>query len=119
VDVVLRTGLGEAAGLADHHQQLQRDPRLRAQLLEGRAAEPGELIEGGHVHEGERERSVPDSGGHPVERYPSLLQAAHPTRSERVTGRERLARIGGQDAELDQAVEVVGVDPGPLGGLLP
>jgi hypothetical protein len=119
VDVVLRTGLGEAAGLADHHQQLQRDPSLRAQLLEGRAAEPGELIEGGHIHEGERERAVPDSGGHPVERYPSLLQAAHPTRSEHVTRRERISRIGDQDTELDQPVEVIGVDPGPVGDLLP
>jgi hypothetical protein len=119
VDVVLRPWLGEAAGLADHHQQLQRDPSLRAELLEGGAAEPGDLLEGGHLHERERERPVPDGGGQSLQRYPGLLQALHPMRPEHVTGRERLARIGGQDAELDQPVEVVGVDPGPLGDLLP
>jgi hypothetical protein len=68
VDVVLQTWLGEAEGLADHHQQLQRDTPLRGQLLEGRGAEPGEPIERGLVQEGERERAsrtaaaIPSSG---------------------------------------------------------
>src|SRR4029450_10772676 len=42
-----------------------------------------------------------------------------PTRPERVTRRERLPRSRRQDAELDQPVDVVRVDPGPLGDLLP
>jgi hypothetical protein len=119
VDGVLRTWLGEADGLADHQQQLQGDLRPCAQLLEGRAAEPGELVEGGHVQEGERERSIPDGGGHPVERHAGPLQALHPARPAHITGREGVSRNWRQDAELDQPVDVVGVDPGPLGDLLP
>jgi hypothetical protein len=117
--VVLWPWRREADGLADHHQQLQRDPGLRAQLLEGRAAEPGEPIERGHIHERERQRAVPDSGGHSLQRHPGLFQAAQPPRPERVTRRERVCRSRRQDPELDQPVDVAGVDPGPPGDLLP
>jgi hypothetical protein len=119
VDGVLRPWLGEAEGLTDHHQQLQRDTSLCAQLVEGRATEPGEPIERGQIQVGERERSVPDGGGHLVQRHAGLLQALHPTRPAHVTGRERGSRSWRQDPVLDQAVDVVGVDPGPLGDLLP
>ena len=73
----------------------------------------------GHIQEGERENSIPDSGGQSLQRHPGPLQALQPTRPERVTGRERLARSRRQDPELDQPVDVVGVDPSPLGDLLP
>ena len=49
---------------------------------------------------------------------PGPLKVLHPPRPEHVTGRERVCRIWGQDAELDQPVDVVRVDPGPLGDLL-
>jgi hypothetical protein len=42
-----------------------------------------------------------------------------PTRPERVTPRERVSCARRQDPQLDQPVEVVGVDPSPLGDLLP
>jgi hypothetical protein len=117
--VVLRTWLGQAEGLADHHQQLQWDPGLCAQLLEGRGAEPGELIVGGHVQEGERERAIPDRGYQSLQRHPGPLQALQPTRPEHVTRRELAARVRRQDSQLDQPVDVVGIDPSSLGDLLP
>ena len=110
---------GEAEGLADHHQQLQRDPGLCAQLLEGRAAEPGEPIVCAHIQEGEREHSIANSGGQSLQRHAGALQALQPTRPEHITRRERLSRTRRQDPQLDQPVDVVGVDPGPLGDLLP
>ena len=119
VDGVLRPWLGEAEGLADHHQELQGDAGAGAQLGEGRAAEPGEPVERGRIQVGERERSVPDGGSHSLQRHAGPLKVLHPPRPEHVTGRERVCRIWGQDAELDQPVDVVGVDPGPLGDLLP
>ena len=118
-DGVLRAWLGKAEGLADHHQELQRDAGLCAQLVEGRAAEPGEPIERGRIQVGERQRSIPDGGSHPLERHAGPLKALQPTRPEHVTRRERVSRVGRQDPELDQLVDVVGVDPGPLGDLLP
>jgi hypothetical protein len=88
-------------------------------LVEGGAAEPGELVERGHIHEGERQRSIPDSGSQSLQRHAGQLQALHPTRPEHVTRRERVARVRREDPELDQPVDVVGVDPSLLGDLLP
>src|SRR6266566_5541766 len=86
--------------------------------MEGRPADLGEPIECGRIQERERERSVPNGGGHPVERYAGPLQAMHPPRPARVTLGERASRAGPQDPELDQPVDVAGIDPGPSGHLL-
>ena len=116
---VLRPWFGKAEGLPDHPQQLQRDPGLGAQLLKGRAAEPGEPIIGTHIQKREREHSIADSGGQSLQRHAGALQALQPTRPEHVTRRERVFRSRRQDPQLDQPVDVAGVDPSPLGDLLP
>jgi hypothetical protein len=118
-DGVLRMWLREADGLPDHQQQLQRDTSLCAQLLEGGATERGEPIERGRIQVGERQRSVPDGGGHSLQRHAGPLKALHPPRPDDVTRREGVSRVGRQNPKFDQMVEVVGVDPSPLGGLLP
>jgi hypothetical protein len=117
-NLILWAGVGEPDGLSEHLQEVQRDTRPCAQLLEGRATEPGEPIEGAGIQEGERQSSIPDGGGHPVERHAGLLKAVHPTRPAHVPRRERVSRARPQHAELDQPVDVVGVDPGPPGHLL-
>ena len=96
-----------------------RDTSPCAQLVEGHPGEPGEPIISGLIHEGERQNSIPHSGSHSVERHASLLQALHPTRPEHVTRGERVLSIWRQDPELNQTVNVVGVDSSPLGDLLP
>ena len=53
-------------------------PVLLAQLAERRAADLGEPIERARIQEGERERSVADGGGHPLERHAGPLQARAP-----------------------------------------
>src|SRR5438132_6339912 len=86
--------------------------------MEGRPADLGEPIECGRIQERERERSVPNGSGHPVERHAGPLKAVHPARPARVTLGERASRAGPQDPELDQPVDVAGIDPGPPGHLL-
>ena len=76
---------------------------------------PREPIERGRIQVRERERSFPHGGGHPVERDAGLLPAPHPPRPAHVAGRERVLASGCQDAELDQAVDVLQVDPAPCG----
>ena len=88
-------------------------------LLEGGAAEPGELIVGGCIQVGKRQRAIPDSGGDPLQRHAGSFKALQPPRPERVTRRERISRTRRQDAQLDQPVDIAGVDPSPLGDLLP
>jgi hypothetical protein len=118
-DGVLRPRLGEAEGFADHLQQFQRNAGLLAELAQRRGTHPREAIEGGRIEVRERKRSVADRGGHPVERHAGVLQVPDPSSPAHVTGREQVSRAGRQDPEFDQPVEVVGVDPGPLGDLLP
>jgi hypothetical protein len=48
-----------------------------------------------------------------------LLQAPQPMRPDHVTRRELTAHSWRHDPELDQPVEVAGVDPSPLGDLPP
>src|SRR5919106_4252731 len=60
-----------------------------------------------------------DRGAHTIDRHPSPLPALHPTRPEHVTRRELASGARLEDPELDQPADVVGVDPGPLGDLLP
>jgi hypothetical protein len=85
----------------------------------GRVGESREPIERGHIHEGERQRSVSDGGDHPLERHAGPLQALYPTRPEHVSRRERVSGAGPQDSQVDQSVDVVGVDPGAMSDLLP
>src|SRR5918999_1287954 len=118
-DVVLRPWLCEADRLADHLQEVHGDARPGAQLVEGHVAEPGEPIECGHIQEGEGQGSLLDRGAHSIDRHPSPLPALHPTRPEHVTRRELVSGARLEDPELDQPADVVGVDPGPLGDLLP
>jgi hypothetical protein len=116
-NLILWAGLGEPDGLPDHLQEVQGDTRPCAQLLEGRCAEQGEPIEHSHIQEGKRQRPLPDSGGDTVEWHAGPLQAPNPTRPADVTRRERMPWARFEDPELDQPVDVLGVDPGPLGHL--
>jgi hypothetical protein len=117
-DMVVRRRLREADGLADHLQEVKGNARPFAQLSECRAAELGEPTESCPIQEGERENSVPDGGCHPFERHPGLIQAVHPTRPQHVTrGQHVSLRL--QDTELNKAIDIVGVDPGPPSHVLP
>jgi hypothetical protein len=115
-DVVLRPRLSEPDRLTDHPQEVHGDAPLLAQLVKGRVGEPREPIVRGHVHEGERERSVPNGGRHPLQRHPGSLQALHPARPEHVSRREPVH--GREDPQPDQAIDVGGGDPGPTGHLV-
>jgi hypothetical protein len=117
-DAVLRLWLGKSDGPPDHLQKHQGDACAFAQFTEGRATDSGELIKGAGIQEGERERSAPDGSGHAVERHPGPLQASYPTGPAHVTRRERVAGGRPQDPELDQSIDIVRVDPGPLRHLL-
>src|SRR4029450_1832634 len=56
--------------------------------------------------------------GQSLQRHPGPLQALQPPRPEGVTRREPPADRGRQDPQLDQPVDIVRADPGPLGDLL-
>jgi hypothetical protein len=117
-DPVLRSRLREADRLANHLQQVHVDPGALAELAERRVADLGESIERARIEVGEGKRSVADGGGHPVERHAGLLQAVHPSRPEHVALGEGVVLPGPQDPELDQSVDVGGIDPCPSGHLL-
>src|SRR5918996_994517 len=80
---------------------------------------PGNRSNAAHIHEGEGEGSIPNGSGHPLKGDPGPLQALHPPSPEHVSRREPVWGAGRQDPELDQPVDVVSFDPGPLGDLLP
>jgi hypothetical protein len=115
-DRILRLRLREAHGLAKHLEKLQGNARSFAQLAERRAGESGESVERAGVEVGEGQRSFPHRGGHPVERHAGQLEAPHPAHPPHVTGREPFVRRS-QDAEVDQPIDVVEVDPSPAGHL--
>jgi hypothetical protein len=83
-----------------------------AHFLECDAGEPGEPTEGAHVEKGEGESSPAHGCGHLVERHTCPLQALNPARSSHITRGEDVSSAGLQDPELDQSVDVTGVDPG-------
>ena len=104
--------------LPDDHQQLERDAGPLADLPECLVGQGGEPFVGGGVEEGERERAASDGGRDRFERDPGILERPTYQYPAHVTAREAIRLLGGEDAELDQPVEIGRLDPDPLGGFL-
>jgi hypothetical protein len=70
--MVLRPRLSEADGLPDTFRRSMGMPVLALSWWKVVSVSPGKPIECGRIHEGERQSSVPDCGGHAVERHGPL-----------------------------------------------
>ena len=92
--------------LADHGEQLERDPGSVADLSERLGRETGEPLVAGRVHEVERERTISDRAAHAVERDPGVLERSGHQHAAHVARRESIGLAGRQDAELHQPGEV-------------
>jgi hypothetical protein len=115
---ILGLRLSKADHLADEHEKVDRNVRLGRELLERHAAERGEPLVEGAVHEGERDVAVAKSGGDAVERHPAPLQGPHQAHPGHVTQDERLVLLRPQDPKLDESADVVRVHASPVRDIL-
>ena len=102
--------------LPDDRQQLERDAGPLADLPERLVGQGGEPLVRGRVEEGQRERAALDGGPDGFERDPGILERPAHQHAPDVAAREAIRLIEGEDAELDQPVEIGRLDPDPLGG---
>ena len=93
--------------LADAHEQLERDPGSVADLSERLPGEGREPLVRGRVHEVERQGALLDRSGHALERDPGVLERASHQHAAQVAAREAARLRGGEDAEIDQPIDVV------------
>ena len=117
-DEIVGVRQGEPDRLAYRLQVLRGDARLGAHVPERLAAESGETIELCVVDEVERQMAAADGPAHPIERHPCGLEALDEPNPADVSEREGVAFSGRQDAEFDEPINVVGVNPRPIGKLL-
>jgi len=110
--------LRHADRLADHLEQLERDPGPLADLPERLAAEGREPLVGRRVEEGQTQGTALHGGGDAFERDPGILERLGHQDATHVTRREAIALLGGEDAEIHQSNEVGRLDPGSLGSVL-
>ena len=115
---ILGRRLGHADGLADDEQQLERDPGPVADLLERLVRQGGEPLVARRVEEVEREARRSGSP-RPARREGSPASSSDRTISARRTspGDKPIRPSGREDPEVDQSIEIAGLDPGSLGGL--
>jgi hypothetical protein len=103
---------------ADHRQELERDPRSNADLLERLGGKVGNPFEAGRVEEVERQGSALDGRGHVGKRDPGILERLGHLHAAHIARREAILVLEDQDAEIHQPNDVPGLHPGSLGCLL-
>ena len=97
---------GSTGALPDLQQQLQRQAGALADLLERLVAEGGEARKHRRVHEVQGEDSRADAGRQVLRADPRALQGPRHLRPTQVAHAEPIIRIGHQDAQLDQPIQI-------------
>jgi hypothetical protein len=109
---------GDRAGcLADPHQQLDRHARPLGKMTKGDAAERREPLERGGVEEVERYLAVADDGPEALQRDSGRGETLDERGAAQMSLREPAVGAWREDAQLDEPLQLIDADSGPLSRL--
>jgi len=112
---IVRRRLRHADRFADDREQLEGDLGPIAHLLERLGGEAGNPFEARCVEEVERQGSALDRSRHVRERDPGILERLRHQQAAHIAGRQTILVSGNDDAQIDQSIDVLGLDPRSLG----
>jgi hypothetical protein len=87
-------------------------------LLERFDGEVGKPLVAGCVEEAERQGTALDSSGHAFERDAGILKRLGHQHAAHISRRKTILVLGGQDAEIQESNDELGLHPSSLSGIV-